>query len=159
MIVYRICQANYKNDLSGKGAEKVGGRWNSTGFAVLYTAGNRSLAMAEMAVSLPFGILPKNYYLLSIFLPDRKGLILELPDKDLPADWKSLPHAHGTQEIGNNFVSERKHLALKVPSAVVQGEFNFIINPAHKAFGEVSVVSQELFDFDNRLFLRGIRPS
>ena len=76
MIVYRITKAIFKNDLSGKGAEKAGARWNAKGIALLYTAGNRALALAEMAVHLPFGILPKNYYLLSIFIPDRKDLIL-----------------------------------------------------------------------------------
>jgi RES domain-containing protein len=42
MIVYRLAKAKYSNDLSGKGAEKTGGRWNSKGTALLYTSESQS---------------------------------------------------------------------------------------------------------------------
>ncbi|MDO1502618.1 RES family NAD+ phosphorylase [Winogradskyella maritima] len=44
MIVYRLGKEKYKNDLSGIGAEKFGGRWNSKGVRMVYTSQSRALA-------------------------------------------------------------------------------------------------------------------
>ena len=61
MIVYRLCKSIYKKDLSGKGAEIAGGRWNSKGYAILYTSESRSLCTAEIAVHTPLGNVPADY--------------------------------------------------------------------------------------------------
>lgn len=69
MIVYRLARQTFIHDLSGYGAEKTGGRWNSKGRPVLYTAASRALAMVEVAVHVPLGIIPVNFLSLrSIFL-------------------------------------------------------------------------------------------
>ncbi|HMP94283.1 MAG TPA: RES family NAD+ phosphorylase, partial [Phnomibacter sp.] len=47
MVVYRIAACSYINDLSGEGAYLHGGRWNSPGTRLLYTAENPALAMLE----------------------------------------------------------------------------------------------------------------
>ncbi len=153
MIVYRLSGKVYAHDLSGKGAEKAGGRWNSKGFAVVYTSSSRALCVAEIAVHTPLGILPKDYYLVAIELPDTTE-IYQLPEDSLPDDWRSIPHSGSTQKAGDQFIIENEYLAMKVPSAVVQGDFNFLINPAHKDFPKVKIISAEPFTFDNRLFLK-----
>jgi len=43
---------------------------------------------------------------------------------------------------------------LKVPSSVVDGDHNFLLNPNHKDFGKVSVINIEPFTFDERLFVK-----
>jgi len=43
---------------------------------------------------------------------------------------------------------------VQVPSAVVQGEFNFLLNPAHKDFKKVKILKTEAFAFDKRLFIK-----
>mgnify|MGYP006196860525 CR=1 FL=1 len=101
----------------------------------------------------PLGILPIDYVLVAINIPD-SILIHELKPGELPTDWKSLPHAHSTQEIGDAFVADNKFAILKVPSAVVQGEFNYILNPTHKDFKKIKVKLTEPFDFDERLFVK-----
>lgn len=153
MTVYRLCKKKYRNDLSGKGAELAGGRWNSNGIALLYTSQSRALCTAEIAVHTPLGIMPTGYWLVTIHFPDTTH-IAEVSSKSLPKDWKSFPHLHSTQVIGNRFVSKNKHLVLKVPSAVVQGDFNYLINPAHILFSQVKITATELFKFDERLFKR-----
>ena len=70
MIVYRLCKQAYINDLSGHGAEMNGGRWNGKGNPALYTSGSRALAVLEIAVHVPFGLLPTNYYMIAIEVPD-----------------------------------------------------------------------------------------
>lgn len=151
MRVFRLSKSKYSFDLSGKGAEMAGGRWNSKGKAVLYTSQSRALCTAEIAVHTPLGNIPTEYELVEITIPDGVE-VKQIEISDLPSDWKSIPHSHATQEIGDKFLSENKFLVFKVPSAVVQGDFNFLINPVHKQFHEVEITLTESFDFDARLF-------
>lgn len=152
MIVYRLSRAKYSNDLSGKGAELAGGRWNSKGIALVYTGQTIALCMAEVAVHIPFGIIPVDYELITLEIPDED--IYELKKSQLPEDWKSLPPAYSTQGIGDGFVKKGKFMVLKIPSAVVQGEFNYLINPLHPKIKKVKIKKTETFSFDQRLFVR-----
>jgi RES domain-containing protein len=122
MIVFRLSKEQFAQDLSGKGAELVGGRWNSRGNAMLYTSQSIALCVTEIAVHVPLGILPKDYQLIHIEIPEEDFLEM----KKLPKDWQSFPHSNSTQMIGDKFLKEHKHLVLKVPSATVQGEFNYL---------------------------------
>lgn len=153
MIVFRLSKSKFANDLSGKGAEKGGGRWNSKGTALVYTSASRALCTAEIAVHTPLGNLPLDYKLITIEIQDNIQ-IQELASEDLPADWKSIPHAHGTREIGDKFVSEGISAVLKVPSVVVQDEFNYLINPAHPDSHKITIKAIEPFNFDERLFTK-----
>ena len=53
MKVFRLCKAKFANDLSGLGAEKSGGRWNSKGVAMVYSSESRALCTTEIAVHTP----------------------------------------------------------------------------------------------------------
>ena len=79
-----------------------------------------------------------------------EGLSFNL--KKLPSDWKDFPHSENTQEIGEKFISANEYLVMQVPSAVVLGDFNFLINPKHKDFDKVKIIGKALFTFDKRLF-------
>lgn len=153
MIVFRLSKSRHSKDLSGKGAEKFGGRWNSKGVALLYTSDSRALCTAEIAVHTPLGNLPTDFDIALIKIPENT-IIPELEISELPKDWKSIPHSHSTQEIGDQFVNDDQFLVLKVPSAVVQGEFNYLINPAHDDFKSITIEKTEPFAFDQRLFIR-----
>ena len=151
MIVYRLSTTEYINDLSGKGAGIFGGRWNSKGLSLLYTCESRALCITEIAVHTPLGIVPLDYSLCFIEIPENSP-ILEISNDDLPLDWRSFPHAESTQILGNKFIREKKHLVLKVPSAVVPGEYNYLINPSHSNFNTIRIIKTEAFLFDERLF-------
>lgn len=153
MIVYRLAKEKYKNDLSGKGAEIAGGRWNSAGHAMLYTSESRALCTAEIAVHSPLGILPKDYYLVSIEIPDSID-IKGVTAAQLPGDWTLVPHAVSTQLIGDKFLKEGKYAVMKVPSVVVPGDYNYLVNPLHDAFAKVKVKKTEQLSFDKWLFVR-----
>ena len=153
MIVYRLSKSKFSNDLSGKGAEKSGGRWNSKGTAFVYTGQSRALCTTEIAVHTPLGILPNDYELIELEIDDSIE-ISEIDIRILSKKWKVFPHAHETQVIGDKFVDENKYLVLKVPSVVVQGEFNYLINPNHPEISNVKIKTIEKFNFDERLFLK-----
>jgi RES domain-containing protein len=150
MIVFRLSKQAFINDLSGMGAEKTGGRWNSKGMPVLYTAASRALAVIEVAVHVPVGIIPINYHLATIEIPDKS--ILKIDIKDLPKNWATNPFTRHTQDIGNNFIRNNNYLVLQVPSATVAGDINYLINPRHPDFSKIKIKAIEPFVFDVRLF-------
>ena len=153
MIVFRLSRSKYAKDISGKGAEQSGGRWNSKGIALLYTSESRALSTTEIAVHTSLGNIPLDYEIISIEIPDNIK-IQELVATELSDDWKSFPHSHSTQEIGDKFVITGRFLVIKVPSAAVQGEYNYLINPNHKDFKRIHIKLIEPFNFDGRLFIR-----
>jgi RES domain-containing protein len=153
MRVFRLSKQKFSNDLSGKGAEITGGRWNSKGTAILYTCESRALCTTEIAVHMPLGLVPDAYMLIEIEFPDDIKVKKLLP-AELPEEWKAFPHPHSTQVIGDQFIAAQEYLVMKVPSVVVRGDYNYLFNPRHQDFNKVKAIHKELFGFDERLFIK-----
>ena len=151
MEVFRLSRKKYASVLNGDGAAIRGGRWNSKGIKIIYTAANRALAMSEVAVHFTYSTLAHDYMMLTIKIPEGAS-IGKLNEQSLPADWNTFPHASDTQRFGDEFVKQSKHLLLKVPSVVVLGDFNYLINPLHPYFKKVKIIEMAKFPFDRRLF-------
>ena len=151
MEAYRLSRERYASKLSGKGAAMKGARWNSIGVEMIYTASNRSLAMAEVAVHFTLATLPDDYMMITIFIPDNISL-LKCNVSDLPSDWNTFPHPNSTQIIGDNFIAENKFCVLQIPSVVTQGDYNLLINPRHKEFDSIKIIAANKFPFDKRIF-------
>ena len=150
MNLFRLSRRAYAADLSGYGAKLYGGRWNSPGVAMLYTSDSRALAYAETMIHLQPGRYPKDYMLVTLEIPDTMDM-QELTLTQLPANWRSFPHPASTRQIGDAFIRAGDYLLLRVPSAVVPGDFNYLLNPGHPAFHNVHVRHIEPFAFDLRL--------
>lgn len=153
MQVYRLSKAKYKEDLTGTGASYgVSNRWNSKGTKLLYTSSSRALACTEAAVHIPLGLLPGagDYCMISIDVPDEIR-ILETSIDQLPSTWSRRPVRPESQEFGDRFVLECEYAVLKVPSIVVAGDFNYLINPRHPDSQKLRIVETEPFAFDPRL--------
>lgn len=151
MKVFRLAREKHATPLSGKGAAKYGARWNPVGIELIYTAQNRSLAMAEVAVHLTLATLPDDYMMLTIDIPDDIK-VKQLTEANLPADWQAFPHPASTQDIGRDFVVENEYCALLIPSAVTQGDYNVLINPNHLDFSKITITNIDKFPFDKRIF-------
>lgn len=152
MNVYRIAKKEFIEDMTGEGARLYGGRWNKKGTRALYTAESRSLATVEYLVHLPLQIMPQQMCIAELELPNNEFDTITL--NDLPSDWYSYPASDTLIEIGEKWLHENKTLYLKVPSAVVKNEWNIIINPQHKHFHKVKIISVEDYTFDSRLVKR-----
>ena len=150
MVVYRVANAKYKDStLSGIGAEKVGGRWNSVGTRAVYCSENISLALLEYYVhSDDISTLPKKILIAKIQFPD--DLIIEELE-EIPDTWKDYPYTSETAQVFTEFVKNRNKFALKVPSTIVGLESNIILNPLYKEFGKVEVVEFLELPIDQRL--------
>lgn len=151
MEAFRLSREKYASTLSGIGAAIKGARWNSVGVEMIYTAANRSLAMAEVGVHLTLATLPDDYLMLTIYLPDDMS-VQKLTEKDLPTDWNDFPHPVSTQAIGDKFISENAYCVLQIPSAVTRGDYNLLINPRHSEFSKIKIIASEKFPFDKRIF-------
>ncbi|MCL7763608.1 RES family NAD+ phosphorylase [Polaribacter sp. Z014] len=151
MNIFRLSKRKYATEFNGKGAEKSNNRWNSKGTEIIYTAESRALAMAEVAVHLTIATLPKDYVMITIDVPDAVS-IQKIDVKKLIENWNSNPFNSVTKKIGDDFIDAMEACLLKVPSAVVQGDFNYLINPYHKDFKKIKITKIQNFPFDTRIF-------
>ncbi|EMR04470.1 RES family NAD+ phosphorylase [Cesiribacter andamanensis] len=152
MILYRFSRKEWGGDLSGRGAERFGGRWNSKGVPVIYCSESRALAMTEIIAYTPPGLIPEGYVLNIIEAPDTPALIHTISKESLPPDWNRYPHGAATKALGDALLKAGKHLLIKAPSALVQDEHNYLINPLHEQFSAVKALEVLPFNFNERLF-------
>ncbi len=151
MKVFRIAKTQNINDLSGMGARIYGGRWNHKGTSIIYTSESISLATVEYLVHVPFSIAPTNLSLTTLQIPDQITPIKIMTD-DLPDNWIKYPAPSILAESGTNWVRSNESLLLRVPSVVVQHEFNILINPLHPDMKHVTILQIESYKADKRLF-------
>lgn len=149
--VWRICHKKYSNSaFSGEGAKLYGGRFNSEGFAAVYTSGSLSLALLEILVRTNDRAF---FEACTLFYADIPASgIYEATFGDLPAGWDNIPHGSHSQKFGDNWLKSKTELALKVPSVVVPVEHNYILNPNHPDFNRMKTSSADKLPLDKRLF-------
>jgi RES domain-containing protein len=151
MKAYRISRSKYIKDLSGIGAKLYGGRWNPKGMAVLYTSENKSLAALEILVHFDRSLVPDELQIITINLP--KGQIASYDELKYQKILSSKESHTRFKEEGRSWIESKTSLGLKVPSVLISGEYNIIINPEHELFKEIEIEKIEDFTFDERFFI------
>lgn len=154
MLLYRIAKSKYIRDLSGEGAKRGGGRWNYKGVPLIYTADSTALATLETLIHSPLHLIPKNRAIAILELPDSLK-VTKIESNDLPDEWWSYPAPIALAEIGNCWSQQKSTVALSVPSSVTpfaEGR-NYLLNPLHPDFNQISIVSIKKYIYDSRLFL------
>ncbi|MBI4207265.1 MAG: RES domain-containing protein [Betaproteobacteria bacterium] len=151
MIVYRICKARYaKTAFSGAGGREASGRWHYKGQPILYAAATLSLAALEYLVHL--GRRDAKVALVSVEAAIPEAVVVEVVEvASLPKNWNSSPPIEATMALGTRWCVGLRSAVLKVPSAIVPGEFNFLLNPQHPDFKRIKLSKPEPFSFDPRL--------
>jgi RES domain-containing protein len=153
MKVYRISQTKYSNSLISLG---FAGRWNSEWEGMIYTGGSASLSCLEILAHKSGAALNSGKFSLAVInIPD-SILISEIELKQLQqlnVDWYQVLHYPITQKLGNHWILEMKSAVLKVPSAIVDREYNYLLNPLHPKFSKIKIMDVVPFNFDNRLKL------
>jgi RES domain-containing protein len=134
----------------GEGARLYGGRWNSSGVPMVYASQHQSLAALEVRVHIDRTRMRRLYKCFSFQFYER--LMKTLPAGALPKDWLQEPPAPSLQQIGDNWVKSGDSVILAVPSVVIPGELNYLINPKHPDFGKLKIGKPTDFAFDQRLF-------
>jgi RES domain-containing protein len=134
---------------TGEGARLYGGRWNTPGTVILYTAQSQALAVLEMLVHLDSPELLKAYVLFEVSMEE--SLVVDLDRSALPKNWRSEPPPARVQAMGDAWVESATSVVLRVPSVIVPGESNFLLNPRHPDFSRVQIGKPIPFQFDSRL--------
>ncbi len=146
MIVYRITTEKWCRNLQASGNPA---RWNTRGSLMIYTAGSRALACLENIVHRSGEMSGEVYKVMLIELPASIE-IQEIKKTSLYKDWKSLTNYSNCQEKGNQWLKEGSTAVLKVPSVIIEEEFNYLINPQHNQFKKIKLADVEGFLFDAR---------
>jgi RES domain-containing protein len=145
MLLYRICLTKYASNLYASGQA---GRWNFGGEKVIYTAGTVALACLENLVHRAGAALADDFTLLTIFVPPVVG-IGQISDEQLPEGWEQNPFF--SLKLGNRWLMISETGICKVPSAIIQQEHNYLLNPNHIDFPAIQIVYRQPFNFDKRL--------
>jgi RES domain-containing protein len=131
---------------SGEGARLYGGRWNSVGTSVIYTSGSQALAALESLVHLNPPVI---FRYVSIPIQFDDSLLEKVTT--LPADLTEEPPPPATRNIGDLWVKAARSAVLELPSVIIPGEPNYLLNPAHPDFRKIVIGKPEPFTFDPRL--------
>jgi RES domain-containing protein len=135
---WRIVHEDYLScAFDGEGARQTGGRWNSEGVRAVYTAGSLSLALLETLVRLEIRET-LNYFKAVPVSFDESG-VLTVAGSELPGHWNRTPPGFTTKAIGDRWIRDELFPVLCVPSAVVPQEKNYLLNPQHPDFGNITI--------------------
>ena len=139
------------NDLSGAGAKNTGGRWNSVGTPLVYSATNIALATIETILHIRSGDLPFNRFLVRIDVPDdvwAARIVLN----PLPGGWDAVPSGMTSRTTGDAWVASNSSALLLVPSVIVPDEYNLLINPQHPDVASITATTVKRWIYDPRFF-------
>ena len=139
--------------MSGEGALRFGGRWNRPGRPAAYLGGSLALAGMELLVHLKTSDVLRTCRKMPVFIPER--LVMHIREDELPDGWSESGLHPTTQDIGDRWLEGAESAVLQVPSAVVAGETNFIVNPEHSDSREIDAGPVSDFSYDRRLAAPG----
>lgn len=138
--------------MSGEGAKKEGGRWNSINNALVYSSTSRALACRKTIVHLNAAALPLNRFLVQIEIPDLAwGVRTVLDMHTAPVGWGALPVERASIKYGNSWIRSRSLAVLLVPSVTAPEEQNILINPAHADDVHIKDTKIRKWLYDSRL--------
>jgi RES domain-containing protein len=150
IAVWRLCAAKYAaTAFDGEGARRFGGRWSSPGRPAIYCSESRALAALEVLAHVDTAA--------TLSLASWVHVAGEIPagcigkPERFPASWRQFPHSAETRHFGDAWLDSVRTAALRVPSAFVAGEFNYLLNPRHPDFPRIAIGRSEPFAFDPRL--------
>jgi RES domain-containing protein len=153
-VLWRIAQETREyraDDLSGGGAGKTGGRWNSAGNAVIYTSRSVALAYLESLAHLGREV-PRNRFLIRIVVPDRVwDQAMWVREKELPRSWRAEPAGMGSVTFGDKWLHSAKSALLCLPSVIVPEDTNVLVNPLHEDARLIRARVQRQILYDSRV--------
>ena len=147
--VFRISTIEHASSLSYGGGEN---RWNRDGEYVIYTGSSRALSTLELVVHRKSIQPERDYRMMILSIADDDHLYTQVQINELPLAWRTFFAYGHLQSIGSKWYQSRESLVLKVPSAVIPQEYNYVINTAHPDFlTKVKLIRTEDYFWDERL--------
>ncbi|HHP5493889.1 TPA: RES family NAD+ phosphorylase [Aeromonas veronii] len=149
--LFRLLRSDFAaTPFDGEGARLHGGRWNNKGNPCVYLGGSRAICVVETLVHLQVVQKLPLFSMFQITVPESE--ILRLDEPYWPDDWANDPAPLSTKLIGDNWLAAGDSLVLYVPSSVVIGEWNALLNPNHPSAKNVIATARGVdFSLDPRL--------
>jgi RES domain-containing protein len=148
VIVYRLSSSRFPPN-SGAGAALNGGRWNPPGVEVIYASATRPLAVLEILVR--YSLLPRDFVVTPIVIPDDLKTVTVEQSQLRPGWNKPSASLRATQQMGKRWLERGATAVLRVPSAVIPEDWNYVLNVKHPSFTRIRFEPSEPFHFDPRL--------
>ena len=154
MLAFRLCRRPFaRNPLDGRGGLFASGRWHTPRRLVCYASESLALASLEVLVHCDPDLVPRDLVAIEVDIP-ASVVVEELDPRRLPRAWRRYPAPRALQRLGNTWLDRAAACVLRVPSAIVPSESNFLINPVHPDIRRLHVVRKSPFRFDPRLVER-----
>ncbi|MFM8455119.1 MAG: RES family NAD+ phosphorylase [Gammaproteobacteria bacterium] len=148
---WRIVKKKYaETAFSGDGSKMYEGRWHHAGIPVVYTAASLSLAALETFIHLEQNMTIE-FVALHTKIPNTISFET-INESDLPKNWNASPAIILTKNLGTNWFNQNHSAILKVPSVLIPGEYNYLLNPLHKDFSKIQRSKPIPFSFDHRMW-------
>lgn len=149
--VYRLAKNKRRNEaFRGLGGVHASSRWTSRGRPVVFTAESISLALLEFTV----------HHRRRNWIPSSVMVVADVPEDasmeavdidQLPDDWRAEESPAELRGFGDDWLERGDALVLRVPSAIVPEECNFLINPSHPDFHGITIHPPSDYIIDGRL--------
>jgi RES domain-containing protein len=154
MQLWRICRRQFaRQPLSGRGGLASSGRWHTAPRLVVYASESLALASLELLVHLDPDLLPADLVALLLDVPEAVSM-RSITVPELPRSWRRTPAPRALQRLGDAWLDNQETTLLRVPSAIVPTEFNFLLNPQHPDSRRITVARRISFALDSRLLGR-----
>jgi RES domain-containing protein len=155
MKVWRICRKQYASSaLSGVGSLYAPGRWNSLGVPMVYASTSLALSALEVFVHVRTQDEPLDLVSLCADVPldmDAFETGKNRITRELPELWR-FEDVRETRRLGDAWTASQASVALVIPSVVIDGEWNVLLNPTHPDSKKIKVIQMKPFRFDARMF-------
>ena len=148
---WRVIKERYAEEaFTGEGSRLYGSRWNRPGTRLVHASQSLSLATLEILVHLQESGPLAAYVTFQVEFPEES--VTELDASVLPAHWRNSPAPRETRSLGDAWIRGRASAVLRVPSAILPTECNYLLNPAHEDFASLKVHAPQRLDVDSRVF-------
>jgi RES domain-containing protein len=144
--VYRVVEASQASEPFAP--VSAAGRWTPGGVPCVYASLSPASALLEYLAHLGDG--PHRPMLAVATVP--AGTTLS--ECNEPSTWRDLPYRPEVQQLGADWLQSGRSLALRVPSALCEGETNLLLNPGHAGFAALQLQQLQAVQLDPRLLRR-----
>ena len=150
MEVFLISHASYA-DLQGEGGVYNKGRWHNKGHRIVYTNSSRSLSMLERYIHEDGQAPCPRLIMMAIHIPDKLEMET-ITTHQLTESWFSYDDISQdlTRKLGEDWLLKQRTAVLKVPSAIVPQEFNYLINPMARDAADIKIIDIREYHYENR---------
>lgn len=144
-LLYRVVKPDAGLACFGRQDAYPGGRWSSAGTPLVYASLSPGTALLEALVHMDDDE-DDDRVLAIASVPAECIATLEA----LPEQWRERPYRASVQAAGDDFFRSARALALKVPSAVAEAEFNVLLNPEHAHASRLRTLELRTLKLDDR---------